>query len=554
MPQAIAATASLALAVKLKKIFEKESKFLTFPTGMGFSYSYLEFMNDPGKTSLSAQEQLNFKADFSRQMNIIPADSPVFVPDASRFLWDEVEQTLVDSVFASSALSAEEERTLAEAIDYLSDDLVDADGQVVPVNSPKVTKYYEYKTLYEVAEQTYLDEKLSVQFAEGADAPLLQAKWESYREKQLRDLMDSAMEDWKTLGFKLQVEHNQSLRNSLELRKYLDLYKQECLNELAISELSDLNGAGIGFLGTFFSPADAFDTTLPWPSITLTKSETEGLVREAPQDLKDTYGVDQGNIDIESISLEYNNVVVIRPWFRPEFFSSGYWKLPDARVVSNGEVPCGGSLPAFVTSMIVARNIKITRKGDTPKVNMVLPVFAKLPIQKLTVFAKPVSRPVLPARVIRPALRPPAGAPAAAVRDHRMPAASRPAAAVRDHRAGAVPVRAVAMRSSFARIAAVAMAAGTAPAAATPQPAPAADAASISKARGFYALTKLRGMTIKTPPRGITLRPRPTGDLRHPAGDSPSETETISPDGVCVLALVCKRIPKSPNPDTTLQW
>ncbi|MBE0643502.1 MAG: hypothetical protein IH600_05440, partial [Bacteroidetes bacterium] len=415
MPEAIAATASLALAVKLKKIFEKETKFLTFPTGMGFSYAYLEFMNDPARTSLSAQEQLNFKADFSRQMNIIPEDSPVFVPDASRFLWDEVEQTLVDSVFATSALTADEERQLADAIDYLSDDLVDDDGQIVPVNSPKVTKYYEYKTLYEVAEQTYLDEKLSIQFAEGSNAPLLRAQWESYREKQLRDLMDKAMEDWKTLGFKLQVEHNQSLRNSLELRKYLDLYKQECLNELAISELSDLNGAGIGFLGTFFSPADAFDTTLQWPSITLTKAETEGLVREAPPDLKNMYGVDQGSIDIESISLEYNNVVVIRPWFRPEFFSSGYWKLPDARVVSDGQVPGSGRLPAFVTSMIVARNIKITRRNDAPKVSMVLPLFTKLPIQKLAVFPTPVGRPVLPVRATPAMPRPAAAVPAAAV-------------------------------------------------------------------------------------------------------------------------------------------
>jgi len=100
MAQAIAAEASLALAVKLKKIFEKEDKFLTFPTGLGFSYDYLEFMGDPYKTSLSAQEQLNYKGDFSRQMNFIPEDKPSFIPDSSRFLWDELEHILNDSIFA----------------------------------------------------------------------------------------------------------------------------------------------------------------------------------------------------------------------------------------------------------------------------------------------------------------------------------------------------------------------------------------------------------------------------------------------------------------------
>ena len=138
MTQAIAATVSLALAVKLKMIFNKMlengDKYLTFPylAGLCFTYGYLEFMKDPFKTSLSAQDKLNFGADFSRQMNIIPEDNVVFLPDYSRFLWGEVRSILIDSIFAKSGVTSNEERQLAEAIDFLIDYQTDKEGNRVP--------------------------------------------------------------------------------------------------------------------------------------------------------------------------------------------------------------------------------------------------------------------------------------------------------------------------------------------------------------------------------------------------------------------------------------
>ena len=65
-------TLSLALATKLKMLFEKGDRFLTFPLGLGFTYKYLNFMKDPSASGLTLQEQLNNKADFARLLNIIP--------------------------------------------------------------------------------------------------------------------------------------------------------------------------------------------------------------------------------------------------------------------------------------------------------------------------------------------------------------------------------------------------------------------------------------------------------------------------------------------------
>lgn len=541
MAQAIAAAASLALAVKLKMIFkemfEKEDKYLAFPNlaGLGFSYSYLEFMKDPSRTSLSAQEQLNFMADFSRQLNFIPEDKLAYVPDSSRFLWDEVRKILTDSIFAESALTPDEERQLTEAMDFLTDDQIDTEGNRIPVNSPQVSRYYEYKTIAEEAERIYLDEKLSVKFAEGPDAQQLKEKWDAYREKQLKEAWDKAEEDWINLGFKRQVEEYSALKNSLELRKYLNIYRQGYLNELAISEIFDLNGRGIGFYTTFFSPSDAFDKQIPWTSITLTKSEIVGLVKEAPPELKNIFGADQGDVDIEAISFEYNNIVILRPWFKPEFFKSRYWKLPDDRVISNGQVPRDGILPAFITSMIVARNVRITRRKEVAQQPVVLPLVSKVPIQNYQVIEKPEPAPI-------------------------------PVVERFDTKRMVLARSTLAERSSFTRVSA---------ASATPVAAISRGSIRVPKRlatdtfepvaddkikegylqiRPFYKAAKYEGTTIKTPHRYDLIFANLKDDLRLQPENSQLVTETINFDGVSVLALVCKRIPKSPDPDASLQW
>ena len=138
---------SLAFAVKLKMMFEKKDKFLTFPLGVGFTYKYLQFMQDPSSSGLSLQEQLNNKGDFAKLMNIIPEDSPIFSPDASALLWQRIKELLNRSIFANSALTEAEDKQLSEAIDFLTDEGVTEDGLRIPTYSPALKRYYEYKTI-----------------------------------------------------------------------------------------------------------------------------------------------------------------------------------------------------------------------------------------------------------------------------------------------------------------------------------------------------------------------------------------------------------------------
>jgi hypothetical protein len=518
---------SLALAAKLKMIFEREDRFLTYPLGPGFSYKDLNFMKDPSVSDLTLQEQLNNKGNFARLLNIIPDDSARFSPDASRLLWNELKNVLNGSIFAVSALTQAENTLLDQAIDFLTDMQKQENGPEIPVNSTAVNKYYEYRKRYQDAESTYLDEKITVENSTGPEGEKLRQEWGAYREKQLLDLKNQAEVEWKNLGFKEQVEYFQSVRNSLETKKYLDLYRKAYLNEINVSEIPDLNGLGIGFYTTFFSPSDAFDTTLPWTTITLTKEEMNTLVQNAPAELKDIFAAGEEAGDIESVSLEYNNVVVIRPWHKPEFYESRYWKLPDGTIVSDGNVPRKGRIPAYITSMIVVRNVRVTRKKTTGPKLLVLPIFSKIPIQTLKISdtMKPVS-PVAP-HIIEAGVKPKA-----------IPAAvfARPVAplVVRDHRTA--PVKSSFFLSHMQPL--------------SPHPATVPHEAALniqSHERIGYVNAKYIGTTVKT--SILTIPPKPP-----PPPVQDVITETYNLDGVVVLVYVCKRVPKSPDPDMTLQW
>jgi hypothetical protein len=168
---------------------------------------------------------------------------------------------------------------------------------------------------------------------------------------------------------------------------------------MVVAEVTDPNGSGPGFYSTYFSPADAFDTTLPWITITLTKGEIEALIQDAPEQLKRIFDMGQGSTDIESVSLEYSEVAVIRPWYKPEFFTSRYWKLPDNRVISDGNVPRKGSVPAYITSMIVVRNVKVARSrppaAGAQTLPLVFPLLSNVALQ-------PLRHQLVATQVIRP--------------------------------------------------------------------------------------------------------------------------------------------------------
>lgn len=74
----------------------------------------------------------------------------------------------------------------------------------------------------------------------------------------------------------------------------------------------------------------------------------------------------------------------------------------------------------------------------------------------------------------------------------------------------------------------------------------------LAQIRNSYGIIKYQGTTIKSPPiiYQASTRAIPFGNI--PASDILVEPHNL--DGVVVLAYVCKRLPKAPNPAKTLVW
>ncbi|NOU11409.1 MAG: hypothetical protein HOO98_15530 [Nitrospira sp.] len=425
MTTSIAAKISLALAVKIKALFEqpdRKDKFLSFPKGIAFTYDFLKFMLPPGESGLSATAQDNYKIEFARMMNASFEDSPQFLPDTSAFLWDAYEAILNNSVFPESTLTEQEEKQLLEATQFLSVTQSSEDGPIT-VPSPQYKAYVQYKTLFDQAEKAYLDEKLSTETTTGPEGDERKRQWREYREKQLFDFVSQANTEWITFGNKTTVERYVAVKTDLEQRKYAILTANSYKNDLNLADLPDKNANGLPTKLTFYSPHDIANKSTPWTSIHLSKDEINVFADGAPAELKALLDGGSGNDDIEAVSLEYNTLFVVRPWFPHEYFASRYWKLPDNfpdPVMSDGLIPCSGKAPVYISSIIVGRNITITRKAtmhamsaaplilpilSTVSVNTVAPVSAHMSTDtQASMLFKPQHTAIIKTQAINPKL------------------------------------------------------------------------------------------------------------------------------------------------------
>jgi hypothetical protein len=524
----------LALAAKIKLLFIKdEDTFLTFPLGLGFTNRFLSFMKSPSVSGLSAVERFNNQAEFARLLNIITVDNTKWTPDPTRLLWDELKHVLKTCTYAMSALSESESKRLDNAVDFLTD-IQSQDGREVPVESVAVKKYHEYEYAYNEAERTYFDEKYSAENSGDTD---LKNRWIEYKEKQLHETMDKALDSWKNLGFKTLVESNQAERNNLEIKKYPILYGSQYQNEINLAEIADPLGSGLGFYSTYFSPSDIFDITIPWITITLTKGEIETLVQNAPVELKEIFSIDQGGKDIESVSLEYSEVTILRPWYRPEFFASRYWKSANNLVISDGNTPRSGNIPAIISSMIVVRNVKISRpseseQGIEPLILYALSDTAMIPL-KHELHGIQVMR---PENIIRPTNL------ITEVEPIRISHVSASLVTRAEHSGKGKPKTNTSKALTFLTDYRNRNVMGNDPLIIDPPD---------SREKLSYIKSKFKD-TINC--SNLKKRNFNRIKVKYKPDWMKSVTETYSFDGVIVLAFVCKRIPLSPNPDNNLQW
>jgi hypothetical protein len=212
------------------------------------------------------------------------------------------------------------------------------------------------------------------------------------------------------------------------------------------------------------------------------------------------------------MSFEYRSVSLTRPWLRAAIFGSRFWRLPDgAGILSDGTG--GGRCPAFAAALVFGRRVVVRYKeatGGSPEV--------ELPIRTFKV------------------------APAAfAPKYVQMMVAQPPSEAMG---ASSVSSPLLLTKASHATIAlkSAAFAKSELPLATLVARAPSAKPFMVARAWDSRTI----GMVADHVSVADVRSPEPSPQVDPPA---PAGT-----DEVLILAFICKRIGRCPDPDSGLSW
>jgi hypothetical protein len=487
---------------KAKLVFESDGTFLSFPALSPLSYppERLKFLT----AGVMTAQDLSDMSEFARLTNQIPRG--VLAPvEEGEYLWDIYQEILLTAQRSSGAMSAEEKARYDRAIALLYTQ--SADGRRQP--SDTLTTYCQYRDAHIKAQEDYKNHQFT---AESSTDPAVQARWRDVDEPRLRQEVHRLEQEWLSRGFRAQVEEAQQVELACNARapsRTWDEWQKAFIDDLD----KDTDTNQIRFAETGFSPSDLFDTG-NWLRFTLTNAEMTRLIGQAPPELQAIFGSDIVNPGIDSVSFEYRSVAVTRPWFRPALFKSRFWRLgPEGGELSNGGNPAQGHCPAYISALVFARNVTIQRRQQTgapaqqvEKPVTLLTLDPNIKLHQLRLIQDTV-RPPRPVLKVAGAAVQPAGVPQARVMAAMAVSPARAARSV-----------SVQPRATL-----------TAP-----------QKALLLKTHTFRALDPLPS-------------PRPL-PMPVPEPSPAPQPEATPTDEVTILAFICKRLSRCPDPDPALTW
>ncbi len=491
----------LALIEKAKRVFAADgSVMLSFPLlePIGFTADELEACTEP-----ESADDYAVAADFSRVVNLVVSD--MVASTTERKLWDVYRDVLDRAQVGDVSTEGDEDHSAA--------DILYADGpDGTRVESEALKRYRQYRDAWFVAREDYAAHKLSGELSED---PAEHQQWTDTDEPALRAAIDAATSAWDTLGQRAEIEKALEEERNTAFR---DPRRRWAEWSNAFNPDIDMATAGDGgrYAPTGFSPRN-FAERDGWLTFDMSAAEMRALVEQAPDGLKRVLDDDRGS-SIEHVSFEYRSVALVRPWFHPEALTSRIWRSSDPELtLSDGQDPPTGACPAYASACVFVRNVEVTTRGSAA--GPASPEFALTLDPKLLTVRRDLRA--------EPRLR---GRPT--VRDHR--------SGVRDHRSAtpaslpAAAARPIAFQmlkfNTFAKV--------SVPLSAAPAVAPVA------------AGNRLRLDTVRASER---VRARaPVTDTPAPAPPTPPPTPDR--EEISILAFVCKRLPKAPDPAPELDW
>jgi hypothetical protein len=499
----------LALMFKAKKVFGADDTFLSFPVSpLPYTRRQLDFFAQQDADALRHSLQ-NLQA-FSTLVNLIPSDE-AWLPTETRFLWEVYEQVLKEAQFASSTRTVEEEAAYQQALAYLR---IAGEGGVWEESAP-VKAYRQHKDAYLLAQQKYLAAKST---AECATDPAEQQRWRDVDEPAQRAELDALRAQWIVVGHKNEVEAAQSKVVSLGAKSPLQTWAE--WNNRFNREIDTLTGAADNFtvFPSFFSPSNALEEGA-WKPFKLSEQEVKVLLNDAPAELRARFSSDTVASSVASLTFEFSSAAILRPWFVSEALRARFWRFADpSKIISDGGKPPKGACPAYVTAIVFARRVAVEEKRSPEPGAKPFDGF------RFTVAVKDQERLTRISPEALAATQPGPVSVAAPTMNVRAAEAVSP---------GTATMRVANLQAMRVADTNVAMARPVAAQAVTARPV----------LRSTVAVTRL---------------PQQSVPVTAPTAPSPSPTPSPQPvtpdDAIYILAFICKALPKSPDPDLTLQW
>lgn len=350
----------LGLAGKMGQVFVDKGEYQAFPLApIGLKATSLRaLVADP------FGEGANAHAQFSVLVNEIPS-GPLWQPEDTR-LWDVYGEILSDAELLEGTRTPKQQKAYDGAFDMLYDTTGGTTGP-----SKKVVAYERYRDAYLAAAMEYNNRKGEASIA-SAD-PVVKSAWDA-DEPKLRTAVEKAGAAWKGPGARVEIDEARRVLRDLGSDSpqvawagYRKLFDPD-LPEIFFRTSVD----GLSYVPSGYVPTDVADVA--WPRMTVTADELAVLAESAPEELRTRLGT-SGDAGIERVSFEYSYITVSRPWLSPQLFSSAGWRFREpGRLLSDGGSPPKGECTAYVTGLVLARNITVQLRADAgdaaPKVDL----------------------------------------------------------------------------------------------------------------------------------------------------------------------------------------
>lgn len=508
----------LALIEKAKRIFATNDQlFLTFPVlwPINFAPETLPAILSPQTPADYAQAQ-----NFARICNFIPRDM-VALADGETFLWDIYQDVLERGQPGSAPPNPATDATRAAALAILY--TTNSDGQRQETAIYK--DYRRYRDAWFVAQEDYASRRIS---AENQTDPAILTAWHEVDEPRLRAAIEQAKVDWEGAGHRSQVEtalaEEQAAAASDPQTRWADW--RASFNP----DLDMLGVPGARFAPTGFSPTD-LSAESSWLQASMDAAEIADLETAAPAQLR----VSGDPSEIERVAFEFRSVAITRPWFNSAVLTSRIWRgAQDQEPLSEGDGTATGRLPAYVSAIVLIRNVVVTPKSQAAPTTST-PFAFTLAAQDMTTRVIPHDAGLL--------LRMRSDVLLQTV-DHTADG-NRAFANLRSQTFTAAPntreLSAMAFHRPLASI-------------------------QIAEQPAVMTATRFEGMSARIPFRGrpFNLERVAAGSLVDraplqiepdpPAAAPPPPPPPLPDPTIAVLAFICKRLPRAPNPLPELTW